>query len=220
MIYASLLKINDFRNVIGNIKPQDFITTIELKTYHEFLFIEDKIRMLAARILLKSMLENFWSTPLDVKALKKDENGKPSLKGLKGLGISHSSEMVAVVIAENNLVGIDLQKVGEMTMNDFDFELNSIEKKNFSALNIEAKKKFLYDTWTMKESVVKADGIGLMGIKHVKLDRINKVAYYNNKQWYFRKTPYFLNYSVALCSDNTSYDVMWYNPKNLIFGQL
>jgi|GEM_PF-5906790 len=218
MIYASFLIIDDFREFVKTVKPQDFITEIELKTYNEFLFIEDKIRMLAARILLKSMLENIWPTFLDIKALKKDENGKPSLKGLRGLGISHSSEMVAVVIAENNLVGIDLQKVGEMTMNDFDFELDTIEKYNYSMLDGKAKKKFLYDTWTMKESVVKADGIGLEGLEHVKLDRINKVAYFNNKQWYFRKTPSLHNYSVALCSDNTSYDVLWHNPENLTLG--
>ena len=145
--------------------------------------------MLSARILLKNMLNRISAKPFDLKNIKKDKNGKPYLEGLKGLGISHSSEMVAVAISEKNMIGIDLQKIGKMTINDFGFELDTYERKNYLASDKKNKKEFLYNTWTMKECVVKADGMGLIGIEHVKLDRINNVAFFNNRHWYFRKTP-------------------------------
>ena len=50
--------------------------------------------------------------------------------------------MVAVAISEKNLIGIDLQKIGKMTIDDFGFELDTYERQNYLTLDKKNKRKF------------------------------------------------------------------------------
>jgi 4'-phosphopantetheinyl transferase len=134
---------------------------------------------LAGRFLLREILSNFLQKKAHEIELKRSQTGKPELcenwckeNKLSKLNFnsSHSEDLVAVAVSQKHPVGIDV----EIHRADRDFE--KIQKRVFSAkekmawqqLSPADKGPFFYKLWTLKESLVKAHGIGLqMGLNRV-----------------------------------------------------
>ena len=77
--------------------------------------------------------------------------------------MSHSKDYVVYIIALDNQVGIDIEwKDKDINLDEiYPLVLSSLEKKNYSTLNKEEQFSAFYDTWTKKESLIKAIGFGL-----------------------------------------------------------
>lgn len=132
----------------------DFIKNNYPKRYEKALrykFEDDFKRCILAYCVLIDLIGNF-----DEDLVFYNENNKPFIKGKPYFNISHSGDYVAV-IADDNLVGIDIQKIEEK---------NVKLSKTFTAqekawIDEENSIERFHTLWAQKESAMKLIGRGL-----------------------------------------------------------
>ena len=110
-------------------------------------------------------------------------NGKPAIKDAPAaFNLSHSGDYVLLVSALKNgreiSVGCDLQKVLPGKEKAAAFCLDEREKDLYQSLDTpEERTDYFYTVWSMKESVLKADGQGIPGMRKLDLnERSDKTA--------------------------------------------
>ncbi|MFD3259118.1 4'-phosphopantetheinyl transferase superfamily protein [Paenibacillus lentus] len=129
---------------------------------HRFMRKEDALRTLTADILSRLLICSRLNMKNRDIRLIQNAYGKPLLEGESGLHFnnSHSGEWVVCAI-DDSPVGIDVEKVA-----DIDF---SLAKRFFSEQECfdlymrqgGARLRYFFDLWTLKESYIKAAGMGL-----------------------------------------------------------
>ena len=120
---------------------------------HSFLREQDKLLCLGAGYLLREVVgiesEN---------EILFTEYGKPYAPGKKAFSISHSSELCAIATEDAGTgleIGLDIEKIEE----NFPTEAKIIFTEEEKAWARDCSSR-LYQLWTMKESVLKAVGMG------------------------------------------------------------
>jgi 4'-phosphopantetheinyl transferase len=121
---------------------------------------QDAQSSLLGRILLLKGIEEvglFW--PLD-KEIRYTKCNKPYFEdNLIQFNISHSGEIVVCALSHENEIGIDIEIVTDVEIDDFKFLMTEMEWDKISSSN--NKKNVFFDYWTQKEAVIKAHGHGL-----------------------------------------------------------
>ncbi|GAA4115425.1 4'-phosphopantetheinyl transferase superfamily protein [Aquimarina addita] len=129
---------------------------------------QDAHAYLYGRLLLKEGMRQLgYTNALDT--IKRTKYGKPYFVDSSfAFNISHSGEYIVCVIStdEQEHLGIDIEKIKPIVIEDFSGIFSSKEKKE-----IDNYDKF-YTCWTRKEAIVKADGRGF----HVPLDSIDTTS--------------------------------------------
>ena len=137
-----------------------------------------------------------------------DLDGKPILNSEFSISISHSHEIVALVIFNNRKIGLDVQLKESKILNIQNKFLNKFEKLNIGS---DPSIDILTMIWTSKESIYKA--IGLKGVsfseniqieKFTEKDEIGKGHYINGieKVKFDLKFYYLDEYIVCYASQN------------------
>ena len=112
-----------------------------------------------------------------------DINGKPNLNNEYNISISHSHEIVAIVISDNFKVGIDVQLKENKIFNIQNKFLNKSEKSN---IGDDPTVDILTMVWTSKESIYKAVGLkGILFSDNIKIEKVVEqdkigIGYYIN----------------------------------------
>jgi 4'-phosphopantetheinyl transferase len=113
------------------------------------------------------------------------ESGKPFIPGAPGFSISHSGEVVVLAVAGDGEIGIDIEKIREVDIDDFSRDLPEIA--NLSLHYDEDRIRGLFfDCWTRKEAVLKGCGKGLS----VPLTRVmlkERTALLHDTTWFIEK---------------------------------
>jgi 4'-phosphopantetheinyl transferase len=114
--------------------------------------------------LLGRLLLNHGLQRMGKKHEKKNLNytsyNKPFLNDINTkFNISHSGEIVVCVLSDMNDVGIDVEIIDKINIQDFESQMTKKEWENI--MLIEDEKKAFFDYWTQKEAVIKANGQGL-----------------------------------------------------------
>ncbi|AFK86393.1 MULTISPECIES: 4'-phosphopantetheinyl transferase family protein [Thermoanaerobacterium] len=164
---------------------------------------EDAVRTLLADVMLRIILiEKFGLSNIDI-AFCNNEYGKPFLKDKSiFFSISHSCQWVSVAVDRKNL-GIDIEKIRDVNLN--------VAKRFFSPDEFEDMMKtsdkidYFFTLWTLKESYVKALGMGL----HIPLnsftikigDEIKLLSEKDNK-YHFRQFCVDDEYKMAVCAES------------------
>lgn len=125
-----------------------------------FLFEKDKRLSVAAGALLQYALqmENVWEPSIDVTP-----NGKPYLVGEEKLyfNLSHSEGMVMCAIAEKE-VGCDVEKKTVLDRGLAEYVMTEYELGRIYGLERDEKQQeMFFRYWTLKESYMKATGLGI-----------------------------------------------------------
>lgn len=120
---------------------------------------QDAQLTIVGRLLLKHGLKKF-----DIKYKENDiiysEYSKPMFKHDKiKFNISHSGMIVACVITDTNDVGLDIEKIHDIELKDFEAQMLHSEIQKIK--NAEDSQIAFFDYWTQKEAVIKANGKGL-----------------------------------------------------------
>lgn len=116
--------------------------------------------------ILKYLLSRYLNiTPSDIHYIT-NQFGKPFIDNPHcqlQFNMSHSKDYVVYIISLDNHVGIDIEwKDKDINLDEiYPLVLSAIEKKIYSQLNKEEQFITFYDTWTKKESLIKAIGCGL-----------------------------------------------------------
>ncbi|MGJ5813652.1 4'-phosphopantetheinyl transferase family protein [Paludibaculum fermentans] len=135
----------------------------------KFIFEKDRhVRLVARGSLRQALSEHSGGVPPSEFRFRYNEFGKPfieqpaSLAGV-AFNLSHCDGLIAILIAEGSEAGIDVELIRPMT------DLFRVAQRFFAPPEVEdlhqtpepARLERFFQYWTLKESYLKARGIGL-----------------------------------------------------------
>jgi len=167
-------------------------------------FDKDKRLSLAAEILLKKALADYGISEYEIAY---GENGKPYLAGMTDVNfnLSHSEERVMCVISEKE-TGCDVEKVKNT---DFKVAKHFCTETEYAMMQgketKEEKEDIFFRLWTLKESFLKATGLGMkLSMKdfyfNIEEDEMTVYQKVNGEQYYFKEYDLKDGYKYAVCS--------------------
>ena len=193
-------------------KGKENLCEIDLKKYNSFISKRDQTLFIAARMLLGFIFrENHISfSPED---LHYSQFGQPLYSPPYHISIAHSGSYCAVAVSDCGPVGIDIQEIRNIEIQDYEFVLSSEEREFFRHQKKEEQMKFFFQKWCELEAVMKADGRGF----HLSPEVIKKKGERyevtdNNKNYFRNMVPGIHNYGLALVSSVKDEPVRWVFP--------
>ena len=145
----------------------------------KYRFKDDRYRTIAGKIMLLKYLRKH--TKLDLSNIKTSKYNKPYIENCDiNFNISHSGKYTIAVFSNSNQIGVDIEDMSnEIDIDDFKsiFLENEFNQMQKSKNRLE---KF-YTIWTIKEAVLKAEGIGLIDDMKDVIIEDNKVSFKNRK---------------------------------------
>ncbi len=112
------------------------------------------------RILLSRGLSNFYDNELNFNRIEDDEFKRPFILNSQiDFNISHASEFVICAMSKSCKIGVDIEKIRNITVQDFYCQMTESELINMD--RSENLNKNFFNYWTQKEAVLKANGKGL-----------------------------------------------------------
>ncbi|WP_235010920.1 4'-phosphopantetheinyl transferase superfamily protein [Aquimarina sp. AU119] len=120
---------------------------------------QDTQLSLLGRVLLGEGLKKM-NIPFDEDNVRYTNYNKPYFEGNEvKFNISHSGNIVVCAITKTYEVGIDVEMLQSINIEDFKSQMTKLEwLRVVSSYNLESS---FFDYWTQKEAVIKAHGIGL-----------------------------------------------------------
>ena len=165
------ININEF-----NIdEMQKSVSAKRIERSEKYKFEVDKKRSIAVEYLLNQMIDEFHSEIKTPVELTYDQSGKPhiysnSMEDVIQISLSHSGDYVACMISDVEC-GIDIEKHSKKREYE-KIATRICTERELS--NIHDAKDF-YDIWTLKESAIKAVGLGLsMDMKKCEMIKIER----------------------------------------------
>lgn len=146
----------------------ELLTADELAQGRRFYFAADRHRHRVTRALVRSALSRYVAHPPQAWRFASGAHGKPCLVDAPAaaqrlaFNISHTAGLVVVAIAAGGALGVDvenLQRVPKLALADRYFAAS--ESRALRRLPAAAQQFRFWELWTLKESYVKARGMGL-----------------------------------------------------------
>jgi 4'-phosphopantetheinyl transferase len=119
---------------------------------------KDTYACLFGKLLLQTGLEELGCKQ-NLHNLQYDLFGRPFFKSSVDFNISHSGSFVICAFSTKGRVGVDLEKIEPINIQDFKYQWNENEWEKIVRSSDKVSQFFSY--WTMKEAVMKLDGRGL-----------------------------------------------------------
>lgn len=168
-IHLWLVHSSDLRDEDLLARYKRFLTPEEAQKQQRFYFEKDRHQYLVTRGFIRSLLTRYVPhvTP-SMWRFETNKYGRPHIKADPDIpkiqfNISHTKGLVAIAIAMEREIGVDVETVTR------DGDQVSIADRFFSAKEVEElhtlpasrQKDRFFDYWTLKESYIKARGMGL-----------------------------------------------------------
>ncbi|WP_157494246.1 4'-phosphopantetheinyl transferase family protein [Fulvivirga imtechensis] len=115
--------------------------------------------------------------------------------------VSHSGDFVVCAIGKNIRLGIDIEENRKVNFKNFHSLMTPGQWDEINRANNPLKEFYRY--WTIKESVIKADGRGF-AISLDELEVKNNSVQYEDEQWLVTELEFANGYSGALATDEWS----------------
>lgn len=142
---------------------RQFVSEEKRKRTERFRFWEDTKRCVIGGIMVSYAIHNSFQTdPFDLE-FELLEHGKPSVKGHKEwqFNLSHSDNWVVCAVGKYP-IGIDIEKMDTRNLGIARHYYTAYENERIQAFSDERDRmKEFYKLWTLKESYMKAIGLGL-----------------------------------------------------------
>lgn len=133
-----------------------------------FRFARDQRRFLATRALVRTVLSRYAAVSPQDWIFSSGPRGRPvisspSLASLLEFNISHSSDLVMVGVTSGPALGIDVESIEarEADIDGLNRYFSPEESAALLSLPPEARRRRFFELWTLKESYIKARGLGL-----------------------------------------------------------
>lgn len=167
-------------------------------------FRKDKNLSLGAGVLLENALAVLG---VQDRTMSWEKNQKPCLAHRSDIkfNLSHSGTKVMCAISDSD-IGCDVEKIGSV---DWDMARLFFCGDEYDALlkcpDGDMRRQLFFRYWTMKESFMKATGLGLMLPLDAFCMRFDGSAfsvrqYVDNRRYFFRELPLDDGYQYAICS--------------------
>jgi 4'-phosphopantetheinyl transferase len=129
----------------------------KIDRYHKW---EDKQARLFGKLLILRGLQEINNYDGNLEDLSYDKFGRLFYQGQIDINISHADEYVVCAFASSGRVGIDIEKIKPIDVSEIDRHLTADELENIRSASDPSME--FYKIWTSKESIIKADGRGLL----------------------------------------------------------
>jgi len=162
------------------------IPSENIEKIKRLFFREDRNRSLLALLLCKMYISKLFGIEKRNIFFKTDIYNKPYLDSFDDIhfNISHSDCLVAVAIS-NSPVGIDVEKIRKMDINQLKSAFSCNEQAVLHNLPPNKQRHELFKIWTMKESIAKYIGKGM----HIPFNQISlEFAIGDSKNEYYYRT--------------------------------
>lgn len=138
----------------------------EREQQQRFVFEKDRHRYLVTRALVRTVLSQYASAPAAQLAFVANDYGKPALAGAPpdlAFNVSHAGNLVVLAVTRGGALGVDTEGVeSRMTIDDLaDRYFAREEADDLRAQPAGLRQQRFFEYWTLKESYIKARGMGL-----------------------------------------------------------
>jgi len=198
----------------------DLLSPDERDRCERLRFDADRRRFMVTRALLRTALSS--RHPIAPEAWRFDQGtfGKPGLHPSMSLhrqlsfNVSHTDDVVAVVVAAGREVGVDVEAITQMHADVVRGFFSNRELEDIDRLAPEAKARHFFELWTLKESYLKATGSGLSK----PLDSVEftisgdgplhygftESALDESHNWHFLQVDISTRHALAVCAAHTA----------------
>ncbi len=161
---------------------------------------QDRQANLYGKMLLIEASLSFGLNDEILKKVRVAKYGCPYYHDSIDFNISHAGSYVLCAIGSNMRVGVDIEPIRKIELIDFKTTMNDLQWSKIKYSNNPYETFFRY--WTIKESIVKADGRGL-SLELNKIDIFDNRVCYDGKTWYLKEIKINKDYSAHLaCNYN------------------
>lgn len=180
----------------------------ELQRQQRFHFAKHRHRYLLTRALARTVLSRYTAIPAEQLLFQLNAYNKPFIAHHPiSFNITHTDELIILGVTRDNALGIDTEnKNREITTELAEYSFASEEAADFLAQPLEQRQQRFFEYWTLKESYIKARGMGLSiplqefsfhfpDQKKITLTTQNDTA----ERWQFWQFELAKNYLVAVC---------------------
>ena len=163
-----------------------------------YVFEEHGCRFLRGKVLLLEGIRKLGYFDIGLQDVHINESGKPYFKNDLSFNISHSGKYVVCAVSNTCKVGIDLEEVKPINMDNFS---NCFSADEWVYLkNADDPLLIFYKLWTRKEAVIKADGRGLE-IPLSCFEVISPQVSLNSCNWFINELPIIKGYIAHIATD-------------------
>ena len=150
-------------------------------------------------ILLREGMKKHGYPPDCLKKISYTEYNRPFIDGAIDFNISHSGNYVVCAINMVGRVGIDVERMKSLHIEEFKDCMTDEEWRAIQGSPDHLEK--FYDLWTLKESVVKGDGRGMsLPLPEVRVE--GEIARVDNVSWYAKKINLDPHYSCHIAANH------------------
>ncbi len=134
----------------------------------QFRFHQDRHLYVTAHLCVRRILSQYGSLSPDAWRFKKNAYGKPFIINYQYselyFNLSHTQGLIACIVAYKKAIGVDVERYRQLQ------DFNALCQTAFSSLEVadilslkkrSAQEQRFFTYWTLKESYIKARGMGL-----------------------------------------------------------
>lgn len=152
-------------------------------------------------LLMRALRISFHDTGMQkFQLLDVTRDGKPFIPGGPEFNISHAGEMVVLAVTQSGAVGIDIEKIRSVNIEDFSRYVPEIanlhEKYDADHVN-----NLFFDCWTQKEAVLKGYGKGLLAPLEQVTIKKEGTALFGETTWFIKKLLIDEGYCCHIATD-------------------
>jgi len=142
------------------------ITKEENLRLERFIFDKDKHSGLVTRAFVRDLLSHYADIPPGSWIFEKGEKGRPEINNPPTplrFNLSHTSNMIICALTSRDDIGCDVEYTSRQTnvLSVANRYFSTEETRELFRLPLEQQKSRFFDLWTLKESYIKACGLGL-----------------------------------------------------------
>jgi len=150
-------------------KYESLLTDKELEKMSRFLFPRHRLQYLVTRALVRITLSHYCQLDPGELRFLSNRFGKPDLISQKRdfpiqFNLSHTNDLVVCGVVLGQDIGVDVEDLNRSTISAYKSLSRYFSAQEIKALNRlpeAAQKQRFFDYWTLKESYIKARGLGL-----------------------------------------------------------
>ncbi|AKU93612.1 4'-phosphopantetheinyl transferase [Labilithrix luteola] len=140
------------------------LSTDELERFARYRLERDRAIYLATHWLVRTVLSDYEPTAPEAWRFATGKYGRPEITGISTLrfNLSNTHGLVACAVCRRVDVGVDVErKTGFAPLDAADRFFAPTEVASLRGLPVTERSRRFFDYWTLKESYIKARGLGL-----------------------------------------------------------